>query len=204
MSVLTLILIIPALLIVGILLFIFYIYRLAQRQGVTKKVKVKLPFQWRHVAFPAIILIISLIMAACFYPHLPSTDIAIRFSFDGTPANWMSREAAMAWMLGAQLFLLLLAVGTVYGMMTLSKSLGQTDEPGVGHITPQKLLFFMGNIVGLPQCVVCFAMFDSFWYSLHQAHIMPMWIFLLIVLLLAAIIPLLFIISAILGRRKLT
>jgi len=45
----------------------------------------------------------------------------------------------------------------------------------------------MGNMVALPQIVLCFAMLDIFSYNLYQAHIMPMWLFLLIILGLATI-----------------
>jgi hypothetical protein len=45
----------------------------------------------------------------------------------------------------------------------------------------------MGNLLALPQLIVFFAMLDIFSYNSYQIHLMPMWIFLLIVLGLATI-----------------
>ena len=45
----------------------------------------------------------------------------------------------------------------------------------------------MGNMITLPQLIVFFAMLDIFSYNSYQIHIMPMWVFLLIILGLATI-----------------
>jgi hypothetical protein len=40
----------------------------------------------------------------------------------------------------------------------------------------------MGNMIGLPQLIICFAMLDIFSYNAYGIHIMPVWIFALLVI----------------------
>jgi hypothetical protein len=68
--------------------------------------------------------------------------------------------------------------------------------------SPGDLLSFMGNLFGLPQSILCFAMFDIFWYAVYQSHLMPMWLFVVIVLVLAGLIPLILAILALSKRKR--
>jgi len=43
----------------------------------------------------------------------------------------------------------------------------------------------MGNILALPQLIILFAMLDILSYNSYQTHILPMWLFLIVVLGLA-------------------
>ena len=55
----------------------------------------------------------------------------------------------------------------------------------------------MGNMVALPQIILCFAMLDIFSYNSYQMHIMPLWVFALIIMGLGGIILGIFFIRAI-------
>ncbi len=55
----------------------------------------------------------------------------------------------------------------------------------------------MGNMVALPQIILCFAMLDIFSYNSYQIHIMPLWVFALIIMGLGGIILGVFFIRAI-------
>jgi hypothetical protein len=45
----------------------------------------------------------------------------------------------------------------------------------------------MGNIIALPQLIILFAMLDILGYNAYQIHILPMWLFLVVILGLATI-----------------
>ncbi len=143
----------------------------------------RLSFRWSYIILPVAILLLSIIVTIFFYRHLPA-EVAYRFKFDGSPDKSMSRSAIITWMLLLQLFLTMLAVAITWGVTKLSILFGQTEST---WIRPERMLLFMGNIIALPQLIIGFAMLDIFSYNAYQTHIMPMWIFLLIILGLATI-----------------
>jgi uncharacterized membrane protein len=136
-----------------------------------------------YIIGPLAILLLSLILAACFY-HLLPAELACHFELDGTPDRWLSREVTMAWMLLPQLVLVLVAWGVAWGVTKLSQRFGQIKGTGV---RAEGVVLFMGNIFAPPQLLVCFAMVDIFSYNLYQRHIMPMWVFPLVILGLVTI-----------------
>ncbi|MDI6815195.1 MAG: DUF1648 domain-containing protein, partial [Dehalococcoidales bacterium] len=142
-----------------------------------------LTFRWSYIILPVAILLLSIILSAYFY-HLLPTEVAYHFKLDGTPDKWLSREMTMVWVLTPQFLLTLLAGAIVWGMTKLGTLFRQT---GNTWIRPERIISFMGNIIALPQLIVCFAMLNIFSYNSYQRHIMPMWIFVLIIMGLGAI-----------------
>ncbi|MFH1003180.1 MAG: DUF1648 domain-containing protein, partial [Chloroflexota bacterium] len=142
----------------------------------------RLPLRWQYLAAPVAIFILAVIMAVYFYPKLPAAT-AYHFTRDGTPDRWLGRPLVMVWALALQLVLALLAYTIVRGIT----SLNLFSRPAATAISPGKVLFFMGNIVALPQLVVGFAMLDIFSYNVYQAHLIPLWLFMLIIMGLATI-----------------
>ena len=55
----------------------------------------------------------------------------------------------------------------------------------------------MGNIIALPQIVLVFVMGDIFSYNVYEIHLMPIWLFALIVMVVGGVIMAIFFISAI-------
>jgi len=147
-------------------------------------------FRWRYIGLPVVILLLSLILTAYFY-HLLPTEVAHHFQ-DGSPDKWMSRGAIIAWMLTPQFFLTLLAGAIAWGMTKLSIRFQKTASRWV-----EKLLLLMGNMIALPQLILGFAMLDIFSYNSYQIHLMPLWVFALIVMGLGGIILGIFFILAI-------
>jgi len=137
-----------------------------------------LTFRWGYIILPVAIFLLSILLSAYFY-HLLPTEVATHFKLDGTPDKWLSREMTMVWVLTPQLFLTLLAVAITWGITKLGIQARQTGSTG---IKPEGILSVMGNIIALPQFIVGFAMLDIFSYNSYQTHIMPMWLFLLIIL----------------------
>ena len=142
-----------------------------------------LPFRWSYIILPLAILFLSIILSAYFY-HLLPAEAAYHFKLDGTPDRWLSREIIMVWGLTLQFLVVLIAVAIVWGVTKLGILFRQTEST---VIKPERILLLMGNMVALLQIVLCFAMVDIFSYNSYQAHLMPMWLFLLIILGLATI-----------------
>jgi len=154
--------------------------------------KQTIPFRWTYIILPVGILFLCIILAGYFY-HLLPTEVAYHFQ-DGTPDKWMSRGAIIAWMLTPQFFFALLAGVIVWGVIKLSTHFRQAVSTGVG-----KMLSLMGNMVALPQIILGFAMLDIFSYNSYQIHLMPLWIFALIVMGLGGMALGIFFILAIQG-----
>ena len=154
-------------------------------------------FRWQYIALPVAILLLSLILTTYFYHLLPG-DVAYHFK-DGLPDKWMGRGALIAWMLIPQFFCVLLAIATVWTMTKLGTQFQQTASSWV-----RKMLFLMGNMIALPQIILGFAMLAIFSYNSYQIHLMPLWVFALIVMALGGVILGIFFTSAILQVTRTT
>ena len=137
-------------------------------------------FRWTYAALPVALFLLSIILAACFYPSLPD-EIAYHFQND-SPDKWLSRGAFIGWMVIPQVFFAFLSIIFVRIVMLTSRYLPQRSSPLPG------LLPIMGNMVALPQIVLIFAMLDFFLYSAFQIRLIPLWIFTIVVLALGAVI----------------
>ena len=153
-----------------------------------------LAFRWGYILLPVIILLLSVILTAYFYQRLPA-EVAYHFQSDGSPDRWLGRGMIILWMLLPQLFLTLLAGAVTWGISKLSTLFRQPDST---WIKAESILVVMGNMVALPQVILCFAMLDIFSYNSYQIHIMPLWAFALIIMGLGGIILGVFFIRAML------
>ncbi len=142
----------------------------------------RLPFRWSYIILPSAIFLLAIILAAFFYPQLPA-EVAYHFEPDGSPDKWLSREMIMVWMLAPQLGLALLAGAIAWGITRLGTLFRQAE----GNLRLERIISLMGNMVGLPQLIICFAMLDLFSYNSYGTHIMPIWIFALIIMGLGGI-----------------
>ena len=143
-----------------------------------------LTFHWSYIILPLVILSLSIILTGYFYHQLP-TEVAYHFKLDGSPDRWLSREMITVWLLVPQLLLTLVAGAITWGVTKLGILSGQPEGT---WIKPEGILSVMGNMVALPQIILCFAMLDIFSYNSYQIHIMPLWVFALIIIGLGGII----------------
>ncbi len=143
-----------------------------------------LAFHWNYIILPVVILFLSIILTIYFYRLLP-VEVAYHFKADGSPDRWLGRGAIILWMLLPQLFLTLLAGVITWGITRLSALFRQPEST---WIKPERILLLMGNMIGLPQIILCFAMLSVFSYNSFQIHLMPLWVFALIVMGLGGII----------------
>ena len=154
-------------------------------------------FRWVYILLPAAILLISIILAVSFYSLLPP-EVAYRFA-DGEPASWMNRGAIIAWLLVPQFLLVIAGSAISGGGILLSRRSLPAENTQVS-----KVLSIMGNIVVLPQIILAFAMLDIFLYNAYRIHLMPVWAFAVIVMILGGIILGIFFIQALRQSRGLT
>ena len=199
------ILIISAIFLVGLVcgVVIWFVFR-RRREAISKKPAIEtsivhtLPFRWYYIILPLVFLFLSIILSAYFY-HLLPTEVVYHFKLDGTPDKWLSREMIIVWVLIPQLLFTLMAGAIIWGITKLGNLSGQTAGT---WIKLERVLSFMGNLLALPQLIVFFAMLDIFIYNKYQIHLMPMWLFLLIVLGLATIALVVFLAFIVLRARQ--
>ena len=151
-----------------------------------------LAFHWSYIILPVVILLLSIILTAYFY-HLLPVKVAWHFEADGSPDRWLSRGAIILWLFLPQFFFTLLAGAITWGITKLGALFRQPEST---WIKPESILVLMGNMVALPQVILCFAMLDIFSYNSYQIHILPLWVFALIIMGLGGIILGIFFIRA--------
>lgn len=142
-----------------------------------------LPFRWRYILLPTAILFLSILLSAYFYHLLPG-EVAYHFKSDGSADRWLSRETIIVWALVPQIILTLLAGGLTWGIAKLGTRFSQAKN---AKAKLEELLLLIGNMIVLPQVILCFAMLDTFSYNSYQIHIMPVWLFALIIMVLGGI-----------------
>jgi uncharacterized membrane protein len=143
-----------------------------------------LTFHWGYIILPLAIFILSVILIAFFYRLLPS-EVAYKFQSDDSPEKWLSRNAIILWTIIPQLIFVILAGAITMGMSMLSR---RFIQPGSTGIKPERVISLMGNMVVLPQLILCFAMLDIFSYNSYQVHLLPLWTIALIVVIIGSII----------------
>ena len=162
---------------------------LAQQTATTDAIT----FHWKYIVLPVSICLLALVLAFYFYHLLPS-EVAYRFNLDGSPKSWLSREITILLVLGPQALLVMMAGAITWGMTKLGR---QTSQTMSDLIKPEKTISLMGNIIVLPQIVLGFVMVDILSYNVYETHLMPIWLFILIVMTLGGIIMVMFFIKAI-------
>jgi uncharacterized membrane protein len=139
----------------------------------------KAPFRWKYVILPALFLVVTIILAACFFPLL-SSEVAYHFSSD-MPDRFISRGAFIFWVLIPQLLFTLLAFGIVRLISLTARHFPPEGSP------LDDILTIMGNIWALPQLVIIFAMVEFFLYNAYQIQLISLWIVVVIILAIGAI-----------------
>ena len=115
-----------------------------------------------------------MILTAVFYGQLPG-QVAYHFE-GGTPDRWLSRGAFIAWLLVPQVFFTLLAY-IVVRVVLLSARYWPTDD-----MILKRLLPVMGNMAGLPQAILTFAILVIFLYNAYEIELIPLWIIAVIIM----------------------
>ena len=148
------------------------------------KTENKTGFQISYSILPLIILVLTIILVAVFYGKLPM-EVAYHFDSEGIPDSWLTKNSVLLWAILPQAFLTVTAVLITLGISKISGFFTQLESTGVKL---KNVLIFMGNILSLPQIILCFAMADIFSYNVYEIRLIPVWLFALIVMGLGAVI----------------
>ena len=183
----------------GAVVFWYFYKEMAkgEKKVVKKAPAYKLTFRWKYILLSLVLLLLAVILVAIFYPQL-TEEVAYRFGIDGSPGDHARREVIASLALIPQFVFALVSVAVVRGVIVLSRS----SEQVAGAVNPEKLVLFMGNMVALPQIIIGFVMFDIFIYNVYSRHLMPVWLFALIAMVLAGIVLTIFLIQAIKSSRQ--
>ena len=159
----------------------------------TAATEAPLAFRWSYLALPLAVLLLSIVLAAGLYHRLPA-QLAYHFGSDGSPDRWLGRGALLLWVLLPELCFTLLAGGITWVMTRLASRFWQ---PGQNRANLAPILLLMGNMVALPQIVLCFAMLYIFVYNAYQVHLPPLWVFVLIIMVLGGVVLSIFFVQAV-------
>ena len=174
----SLFILIPAFILVAIVIIFVWSRRRAVVSPEAKPVK----FKWRYVIVPVILLLLTGVMMSFFYNKLPE-QAAYHFLVDGSPDKWASPVAIV--LVGLLIQAGLVFIGWV--MVMIASRIAPSSQTENMVLKPESLLVWMGNLVALPQIIFGFVMLDLFSYNVYQKHLMPVWLFMVIVLVIATI-----------------
>ena len=170
----------------------------SERNPDDKSKTVELTFRWKYILLPLAILLLVIVLTATFYPQL-TDEVAYRFNMSGSPVSWLDRGFILLLTLLPQFILLLIALTITWWVIRTSRSIGQIASA----LKPERLVMLMSNIVALPQIIFGFVMLDVFIYNIYDSHLMPIWLFALIIMIIGGIILAIVFIQAFKHSRSL-
>jgi len=168
----------------SLLIFMKGIWVSSNSQAVTDNSVGPYRFRWKYIILPVILLIITVVLVLVFYSRL-SEQVAYRFFSDGSAERLTSRGSIILWTLLPQILLALSAVIITRGVTRLAN---RFITPDSALVNPERIILLMGNMIVLPQVILTFAMVDIFSYNSYQVHLMPIWVFAIIVLMLGGFV----------------
>jgi hypothetical protein len=138
-------------------------------------------FRWSYIALPLAIFFIAAVSAVVFYGKLPP-QVGYRFS-GGAAISETGRGVFLGWSLGLQLLLSLAAVIIVLLVVYVGRRMQLADNQ-----LNRTLTGIMGNIVAMPQLIICYAVLDIFLYNIYHKSLPPLWIFGIAILFIGGIV----------------
>jgi len=133
-------------------------------------------FHLTYAILPILVFLLSVAITIFFYPNLPA-EVAYSFKTGAVP-GYISKGITLLLMLLSQLLFALPLVGITWGVIRLSRT-----NPSV---TLERTLLMIGNLAALPQLIICFALADIFSYNSYGSHLMPLWLFAIIIMVTGA------------------
>ena len=142
------------------------------------------PFRFKNIILPICVLLFSVAFTLYFFNQLPD-EIAYRFTIDGEPDDFASRTFVVSLLLGAQLLTVLISWGIA---LFVSRMRFFSSQDSNLWLKPERLPLVMGNMLVIPQLILSFTLFDILSYNSSNSHVMPLWLFIVIVAGIGAII----------------
>lgn len=143
-----------------------------------------LKFRIRYIILPLVAFLAVVALAAAFFGQLPD-EVFYRFGIDGTPSgDPTAKTGFILMMLGVQaalLFVAWLTVRTIGNVRLFHENIDSF------WFDPAKLLTIMGNLPVIIQLILGYILVDAVVYAANESHLMPLWLFALIVLVVGGI-----------------
>jgi hypothetical protein len=158
-----------------------------------------LKFRLSFIILPLAVMVIAAGIAGFFFGQLPA-EIHYRFGLDGAPSgDPVSKNGFIGLMLAIQIGLTGLAYLSVRAIGRV-----QLFQDNVHNFwfNPTKLLTAMGNMPAIIQTVVAYILIDGIFYALNDSHLMPLWLFALITLVLGGIILIIYALPVVLQTYR--
>ncbi len=140
-------------------------------------------FRWRYILWPLIILALSVVATAVFYNLLP-VQVGWRFAADGSADAFAARGTLVAILLVPQF---VLTFGAAIVAFVISR-VGTLMRAGPTPANAGAIIGLMGNMLALPQLILFFAMMDIFSYNAYQIHLLKLWVFALLAMLVGGVV----------------
>jgi len=148
-----------------------------------------LKFRLSFVALPLIVLLLVVALSAIYYGQLPE-QVYYRFDTSGDPSgNPIAKASFIMLMAGIQAALFIAAY---IATMAIGKVKLFQDNVGNFWFSPTRLLTLMGNMPAIIQLIMAYVLVDAIVYAQNASHLMPLWLFAVIVLITGGILILIF------------
>jgi|WetSurMetagenome_2_1015567.scaffolds.fasta_scaffold409252_1 uncharacterized membrane protein len=194
--------------VVGILLAVYVKSRsVPHKTGVPTPVKVnpasssteKLTLRLTDVLLPVLVLIVAAVLTIVFYLKVPG-QVAYHYDANELADRWMGRNQLVIITLLPQLLLAFLSILIASVMFKVAGSF--VKEGKARPSTIRGVVGMMSNMIVLPQLILLFATLEIFIYNAYHVHIMPLYIFAILVIIFGTLILGLLFIREIRQSRK--
>ncbi|MBN1366348.1 MAG: DUF1648 domain-containing protein [Dehalococcoidales bacterium] len=162
--------------------FGFVLYRRLMSTAREGKPSTRLPFKWKYILAPLVLLVIAVIAALLYYGKLP---FQIPYHFDNTGAadGWILPQFAVAIGIGIQAVLVVIS----FFIVQTTRRMATLITAGESTVKPETIITITGNIPAFLQLVFLFLMLNIFHFAAFNKYLLPMWVFLVIVIALATV-----------------
>jgi uncharacterized membrane protein len=148
-----------------------------------------LKFRLKFIGLPLAVLLLTAAIGAFFYGGLPD-EVFYRFDTAGEPSGDATAKSSLVMlMIGIQAVLVIVA-----WLATRSVGNVQLFRDNVGNFwfSPTRLLTLMGNMPAIIQLILAYVLVDAVYYAGNAGHLMPLWLFALVVLVAGGVLILIY------------
>lgn len=140
-------------------------------------------FGFKQVLPLLVITGLSLVSTLVFMP-LVSAEPAFRFNSAGAPASFAGAPMIIAVSILVQF--LFVVTGWFIGK-GIKNFINRLNMPQSAGLQAQKVISVAANMIALPQLIAAYISFDIFIYDIFNRHLMPVWIFATITMIIGGI-----------------
>lgn len=168
------------------------------KTGVVGGPDVRLPFRWRYVVAPIVVLLVSVVAAVYFVRLLPAE---VEYGYGaGAGSRQVSRGLLLLVLLAPQFILAFLSAAVAHIVARVGTRF--VREGGASAGTVESITTVMSNMVVLPQLVLCYAMIDIFRFNSYGTRLPPLYVFAVVVMLVGGAVLGLFFLRAVQQARS--